>query len=39
LENLGVYWMIILKCTFKTSVERARNGLIWFRIVIDEEIL
>jgi len=39
LVHLGVDWMIILKCIFKTSVERKRNGLIWFRIVVGERML
>jgi hypothetical protein len=39
LEHLGVDWEIILKSIFKISVERARNGLIWFRIVVGEGML
>lgn len=39
LEGLGVDGMMILKCIFKTSVEKERNGLIWFRIVVDEGML
>jgi len=39
LEHFGVDWMIILKRIFKTSVERERNGLMWFRIVVGEGML
>jgi hypothetical protein len=36
LEHLVVDCMIILKCIFKILVGRARNGKIWFRIVVGD---